>query len=82
MKKLLIVAALLATTGGAFAGTSIKAPTDCGPVAETFADTNYQGDTRVGVKLKWTLGKAHKNRCAPRQTHPTCLLYTSPSPRD
>ena len=77
MKKVLLISALvMATTGGAFAGTSIKAPTDCGPVAETFADTNYQGDTRVGFKLKWTLGKAHKNRCAEYDSHINSLTAT------
>ena len=76
MKKVLLISALvMATTGGAFAGTAVKAPTDCGPVAETFADTNYQGDTRVGFKLKWTLGQAHKDRCSAYDSHINSLTY-------
>ena len=77
MKKLLIISALaIVTAGASFAGpTSIKAPMDCGPTAETFADTNYDGDTRVGFKLKFTLGKAHKDRCAAYDSHINSLTF-------
>ena len=76
MKKVLLISALvMATTGGAFAGTAVKAPTDCGPVAEAFTDTNYAGDARIGFKLKWTLGKAHQDRCEAYDSHINSLTY-------
>ena len=76
MKKLILAITIaLVSSTGAFAATSVKAPQECGATAEAFTDTNYNGEARIGFKLKFTLGKAHKNRCAEYDSHIKSLTF-------